>query len=557
MTRQALIINITRMGDLVQTGPLIARLHEEWRDAAVDLVVDRSFALMASLLPGVRQVFAFDFQGLIDQTRTMAKDVVALSRELSAWVSPLRTVRYDRVVNLTFNKRSALLAAYLDAPDIRGATATADGACVIRNPWLSYFTDLHHYRRFNRFNLVDLYALGGSGVGAHQPLTLTVTQDALDWADGFLHSKGMTAMRIAVQVGASDPMKAWRPEYVGRAMAEISRRIPAVFVLIGTKGEAPAVRQAVASYRAAGGTHPLCDAVDHTNLSQLAALLARCRLLLSNDTGPMHIAVAAGTPVLDLSVGHVDYNETGPYGAGHWAVQPDLECAPCGFDQVCAHQACKDRLIPEQVALLALCMLDVGPFPSDFRGVRVYESGIDADGLSCWNLRAGQEDRATQWYGTFWRRFWYETFTGQKSHIAPCDGPPPDAIQTAALFDRLASALETLSRQADQIVRLSGRSSLQTEALQKAQSQLNHTHQQAIGIAFPSCALGPVSVACMRDLKNIDAEGLLPMARQQAHAFRVWRERVMVVMQRLQSTSGGKAGAHALRSLAVLKLKTF
>lgn len=316
MSKQVLIINVTRMGDLIQTVPLIKRLHHEWPDAAVDLIVDRTFAPVAALLPGLRHIHAYDFQGLTDDTRTMAKDVVSLCRELGAWLRPLAELGYDRVVNLTFNRRSGLLAASLGVRDTRGVTASGDGATIVRNPWLAYFADLHRYRRVNRFNLVDLYALGGSGPGPAASLTLAVEPSAAEWAGRFLQTSKADGCVVAVQVGASEAIKAWRPDYFGRTMAALSRRLDVTFVLIGTQAETAAAEDALAAYRAAGGLSRVIDAVGRTTLPQLVALLQSCRLMLTNDTGPMHLAVGAGTPVIDLSVGHVDFHETGPYGSG-------------------------------------------------------------------------------------------------------------------------------------------------------------------------------------------------------------------------------------------------
>src|SRR5579885_3659346 len=330
MTQQVLIINVTRMGDLVQTVPLITRLHHECPGVAVDLLVDRSFASVAALLPGLRHIHAQDFQALTDDTRAMTKDVVSLHREVTGWLGRLAEVRYDRVVNLTFNRRSGLLAAYLGAQDTRGVTATADGVTIVNNPWMAYFADIHRYRLFNRFNLVDLYALGGSGAGPAAPLTLTVDRDAVEWAVRFVKGKAAGHL-VAVQVGASEAIKAWRPEYFGRAMAALAQRVDATFVLIGTNSEGTAAAQALTAYRASGGRGAVIDAIGQTTLSQLVALLQQCRLMITNDTGPMHLAVGVGTPVIDLSVGHVDFHETGPYGNGHWVIQPELGCAPCGF----------------------------------------------------------------------------------------------------------------------------------------------------------------------------------------------------------------------------------
>ncbi len=172
MNKQVLIINITRMGDLIQMVPLLSRLEEEWPGVAIDLIVDKEFAHVASLIPGIRQVLVFDFQLLMDESRVRARDVVALYQDLARWVQPLLQVGYDRVVNLTFNRRSAFLVKYFGCADERGMTTAQDGSFIVKNPWMKYFVDFHVYRQLNRFNIVDLFSLGGSGPGAFHPIRL-------------------------------------------------------------------------------------------------------------------------------------------------------------------------------------------------------------------------------------------------------------------------------------------------------------------------------------------------------------------------------------------------
>ncbi len=532
MNKQVLIINVTRMGDLVQTIPLLGRLEHEWPGVAIDLIVDKTFAPMAALLPGVRHVLAYDFQGLINQTRTMAKDVVALYREISNWARPLVDTKYDRVINLTFNRRSGLLAAYIGVSDTRGVTTTPDGVSVLHDPWLTYFADMHRYRRFNRFNLVDLYALGGSGPGPHAPLTLSIAPESSEWAAQFLHKHGTGTLPVAVQIGASEPIKAWRPEYFGRTMAVLSRQAPVRFVLIGSKSETDAVQQALAAYRLAGGAATIHDALGQTDLPKLAALLAQCRLLLTNDTGPMHVAVGVGTRVIDLSVGHVDFNETGPYGAGHWVVQPDLGCAPCGFDQVCPHHACKDRLIPDHIAALCLHALDIGQFPTSVTGVRLYESAVDGDGLVGYQLRAGQVDAMSIWYGNFWRKYWYEAFTDERSRMS-IEGPAPDLKDQRHLFQELTPVINQLLTKAAELVRLSQRHPLPVEGLQSTQTEVMSVRQRVPDLAMPSSAFGPTTVALLRELHNGDAMELSAMAEQHVQAYRTWAQRMRAVMDRM------------------------
>jgi ADP-heptose:LPS heptosyltransferase len=536
--KQALIINVTRMGDLIQTGPLLSRLREEWPDVAVDLVVDRSFAPTAALLTGIRQVISCDFTRLLDDCRLQSKSLVTLMQEMTTWAAPLRDAHYDRIVNLTFNRQTGLLASYIGAPDLRGIIAGPDGAPIVHNPWLSYFTDLHRHRRFNRFNLVDLYAMGGSGPGMFSPLSVTVPAEGRAWADDFLRSQTTTVRQwIAVQVGASDVMKAWRPEYFGRTLAALSRQPGVGFVLIGTAAEVESIELAKTTYRAGGGTAPILDASGRTTLHQLVGLLSHCQLLLTNDTGPMHLAVGVGTAVIDLSVGHVDHCETGPYGPGHWVIQPDLACSPCGFDQICAHHACKDRLIPEEVANLCRHALGLGPFPSWSSGLRVYQSDADADGLGSFILRAGQVDAETAWYAAFWRRFWYQDFTGKPSQLPSNLETVPNQASALAWMREAVQPLRRLEQHAMQIVGLTKRHPLPVSTLRREQALLRQEREQLLPRMMAYSATGPATVAMIRDIHNDDAVDLTMLADRHVQAYRRWQQRLAQTRELLSAAS--------------------
>ncbi|MCP9440098.1 MAG: glycosyltransferase family 9 protein [Nitrospira sp.] len=539
--RHVLILNITRMGDLVQMGPLLSRLAEEWPGCSVDLVVDRRFAPVAAMLPGLREVITYDFHELIDESRAAVKDVVSLYREMAAWIRPLAERRYDRIINLTFNKSSALLAASIGAPDIRGARSAWDGGTVINNPWMAYFADMHHFRQINRFNLVDVYALGGSGPGSFAPLRLTIGTEVQEWARHTLSTDDpeRTAW-IAVQAGASDVMKAWRPWYFGRTLALVSRQWCGGFLFLGAESERGVVAQVLQAYREAGGRNPVRNELGRTTVAQATALLAASRLLLTNDTGPMHLAVAMGVPVVDLSVGHVDFWETGPYGPGHWVLQPDLECAPCGFDQVCVHQACKDRVQSDQVAALLLHVLGQGPFPSDIRGFRVYQSDVDEDGLGTFRCRTGREPADVVWYASFWRRYWYETFTGVQSKVPSPEIPPPDADAARSVIEDLVPALDRACAVADEVVRVATERVVDVERLRALQRSLSCERERLVTSGMSTMATRPITTAFLRAIQSDDMEGLGAMARHHAQAYRRWRAQLVYMRQALGIRRQGK-----------------
>lgn len=533
MGKHVLIINITRMGDLVQMTPLLQRLEYEWPGVAIDLIVDREFSHMASLLPGIRHVLAYDFQDLMDNVRVRAHDLVSLYQDVARWATPLMANGYDRVINLTFNRRSAFLTGYLGMQDIRGLTTAPDGSVIVNNPWMTYFLDMHVYRKFNRFNLVDVYALGGSGPGPY--LSVRLKEDAGDreWAKSFLTASGSPPCWIGVQIGASDVMKAWRPGYFGQTMAFISQRLNVGFVLIGTKKEMPSVQEAVRAYKEAGGVAPLCHAIGKTTISQLVGLLSSCDVMLTNDTGPMHLAIGVGVPVVNISVGHVDFRETGPYGPKHWVIQPEIECGPCGFQQVCAHQSCKDRLLPRAVADVCLHVLGKGALPVSSFEMRIYEAGIDEDQLGTYHLRVGREDSLQQWYGRFWRKFWYEDCVGQASQVSTLNDMAPDLEEVQETFERLAPMLTTLCTTAEEMVALTSQNILPVQRLKDCHERLNHVAHEARILGRRSPAFHPITAVCYRDTNNLRQTDLRGMAREHALAYAMWKHRSIDVMQRL------------------------
>ena len=533
MSKQVLIINITRMGDLVQMVPLLRRLEHEWPGVSIDLVVDTGFVSMANILPGIRQVLAYDFQSLMDDSRVHARDVVSLYQDVATWAKPLVHTGYDRIINLTFNRRSACLVGHIGAPDVRGLTTAPDGSFVVKNPWMMYFMDMHSYRRFNRFNLVDIYALGGSGPGPYAPVTLQVDPESRDWATGILRSSGNPGQWIAVQIGASDVMKAWRPELFGRTLAMLGKRANVGFVLIGTEKESSAVHEAMVTYREAQGSAPICYTLGKTTIPQLVGLLSQCHVMLTNDTGPMHLAVGVGTPIVNLSVGHVDFRETGPFGPGHWVVQPEIECGPCGFDQVCPHHACKDRVIPEQVASLCLSVLGLQPFPSSFTGVRIYEAGVDEDQLGTYRLRGGHENQLHAWYGLFWRKFWYDICGGAQSQLEGPQGHPPDFYDVQQTYHQFLPIVDCLCRLSEEIANLSAQSPIPAARIQASQERLNAEAHRARVIGCGSLALRPITTACFRATYNLSSSSLQGLAQEHAQAYATWRDHLLEVGHRL------------------------
>lgn len=130
---------------------------------------------------------------------------------------------------------------------------------------------------------------------------------------------------VAIHPGAGWPVKLWPPEKWARLADALARKGRWRVVLTGSEGEKPLVEEIAARMRA----RPL-NLAGRTNLRQLAALWYRCELVVGSDSGPLHLAVAMGTPTVHL-YGPVDPELFGPWGPEerHRVVMADMPCAPC------------------------------------------------------------------------------------------------------------------------------------------------------------------------------------------------------------------------------------
>ncbi|MCX7591102.1 MAG: glycosyltransferase family 9 protein [Kiritimatiellae bacterium] len=159
--------------------------------------------------------------------------------------------------------------------------------------------------------------------------------------------------RVALAPVSRWPTKDWPAERFAQVAAALTNRCGASIFVIGARDAARAA-QVIAS-RMDGN---MLDLTGKTGLVETASVLAQMDLVISNDSGPMHMAAALGIPVLAL-FGPTDPVRTGPFGTGHRVlVAQEVACRPC-FSRVCrfGSKACLAALSPEMVACVATEML--------------------------------------------------------------------------------------------------------------------------------------------------------------------------------------------------------
>jgi heptosyltransferase-2 len=148
------------------------------------------------------------------------------------------------------------------------------------------------------------------------------------WARQYIESLGLHGPRFLVGVhpgAAFGPAKRWLPERFAELADRLVGSLNADVLIFGSPAEKP-LAEAIAQAM----DHTPTIIAGRTTLRQLMALLAQCRLVVTNDSGPMHLAAALGLPVVAV-FGSTNERTTGPLGPRAHVVKQPVECSPCGL----------------------------------------------------------------------------------------------------------------------------------------------------------------------------------------------------------------------------------
>jgi len=270
-------------------------------------------------------------------------DAVRIGRSFGDGVEQLRG--FDTAILLTNSFGSALQARLARIPRRWGYATDARGPLLTRRARVPAAvrgeSEVYYYRAM----------LAGIGlrVSARPDTSLACPPAWAGQGGGLL---GGEADWIGINPGAFfGPAKRWIPERYAALAERLAGRTGARIALLGGPAERP-----LAEVIAAELTAPPLILCGRTTLGELAGVLRRLRLLITNDSGPMHLAAALGVPVLAL-FGPTDWRETAPRGP-HRLLREPVECAPCKLRACPIDHRCMSRLGVERVARECLELLE-------------------------------------------------------------------------------------------------------------------------------------------------------------------------------------------------------
>ncbi len=315
--RRILILKLGAVGDVIHSLPVLETLRSSFPEAHLGWVVEESAEALLKGNPNLDERILFE--------RKRIRGPSGL-RELSRWLRALKARRFDTVIDLHNLFKSGLIG-YASGASLRiGFKKLREGNFLFMNRWVR--PEIRHRHAVEKY----LSLLSPLGLGPDQwkvRFRLVWENEEEERINRFLNERGLNGREVvAINAGANWPSKRWDPRrYAAVADALVEQRGTGVLILWGP-GEKP-LAQAVA-----GAMGREAVVACETSLTSLMPLLKRCRLLISGDTGPLHLAAALDVPTVAL-FGPSDPDRNGPYGKGHRVVRSSIPPA--------AHWRIKER----------------------------------------------------------------------------------------------------------------------------------------------------------------------------------------------------------------------
>ena len=312
-----LILKPSSLGDVIQALPVLRLLKLHFRDAEIFWWIDSSLAPLVEGDPDLAGIIRFE-------RKRWGKP--------QHWPEMLRSVRrlrehhFDLVIDLQCLLRSATFAWLTNGKQLVGLDEVREGA--------RGFYDLAVPRKSFHTHAVDWYlsVLPPLGVPVHKDFIWLPERPEIfaevkrKWLEAFPTSNTQlpTSKLILLQPGARWENKRWPAYHFAELVRTLVQKFPnAHFAILGDKGDQPLgeiISQAVPAH-----SLNLCGA---TSLPEMIEWIRLGDLMITNDTGPMHVAAALGTPLVAL-LGPTEPRRTGPYGQLGNVLRLDLPCSPC------------------------------------------------------------------------------------------------------------------------------------------------------------------------------------------------------------------------------------
>ncbi|MBF0559944.1 MAG: lipopolysaccharide heptosyltransferase II [Nitrospirae bacterium] len=321
--RKLLIIKPSSLGDVVHSMPFLNVIRESFPAAEIHWVIAKGLEGLLENHPMVQKLWVIDK----NQWKKIKKLHVTVS-ELRTLFGALKSESYDLVIDLQGLLRSGLLTAATKAPFRLGFSEAREGSRIFYTHRITGGRDIH---------AVDRYLKIASALGCDTG-TVTFPLPLVKESPRILQLKEEAGDYAVLAPGARWITKRWPAERFGQLCSRFSIKS----IIIGSKAD-----EALAEEAAAHSDGKALSLAGKTDIKEMISIIRKARFMVTNDSGPMHIAAACGVPVAAL-FGPTNPARTGPYGSGNVIIKTSIDCAPC-YKKKCSNIRCMDSISVEEV----------------------------------------------------------------------------------------------------------------------------------------------------------------------------------------------------------------
>lgn len=329
------------------TTPALSAVREAFPNARITLAARPLVAELFRYHPDVDDIAVYDKEGL----HSGASGMLRMAAEL-------RRYRFDAAILFQNAFDAALLSFLAGVPERMGYATDGRRLLLTRAvPVTEEILRLHH---------VDYYIRLVAGLGISLPdpvgMRLQVTREETEAMGDRLSALGILKGEriLGINPGATyGSAKRWYPDRFAAVADALSEEWGAAVVLMGSAAERP-----LASEIEAGMRRKPVNLAGRTTVRELMALLSRCSFLVTNDSGPMHIAAALGVPLAAV-FGSTDWRTTSPWTRKARIVRGDVDCSPCLLRECnraheCMLEVTADMVVSAARALFRECSCETG-----------------------------------------------------------------------------------------------------------------------------------------------------------------------------------------------------
>jgi heptosyltransferase I len=343
-----LIIKPSSLGDILHALPVLHGLRTRYPQAKISWLVGRSFVEIIDQHPDLDEVIPFDRARFGRMTRSPR-----IGREFLQFLQEIRNRRFDLVIDLQGLFRSGFLAR------ASGASVRIGPSIAREMAWLFYthripVSDLETHAVDKNYRVAELLGFTDVDVQIRLPVKpQSATVLAAKLRNASLSDREPYA---AVAPSARWETKMWPPERFASIIKALFQNHGLRSVLLGSPDEAESARQVMADC-----PPQTIDLSGKTTVPELVAALAAARIVICNDSGPMHIAAALDRPLVAV-FGPTNPVRTGPYGRMTSVMRPPVDCAPCYLKKLAQcpyHLRCmKDLSVDRVLAAVEAALAD-------------------------------------------------------------------------------------------------------------------------------------------------------------------------------------------------------